>query len=111
MIPRRSIRHAFFRLALALAVVLGLLATGNPAATAGPDPHRPPPDLFPSENGPLTTDRNRTSKAAEVIQDLGAPISSLTIMEGAVGRTPDGQDVVYAVPAGENALLNVVDLH
>lgn len=32
-------------------------------------------------------------------------------MEGAVGRTPDGRDVVYAVPAGENARLNVVDLH
>ncbi|WP_406051892.1 PQQ-binding-like beta-propeller repeat protein [Kribbella sp. NBC_00889] len=111
MIPRSSVRHALFRIALVLAVVLGLLVTGGPAATAGPDPHRPPPDLFPSENGPLTPDRNRTSKAADVIQDLGAPISSLTIMEGAIGRTPDGRDVVYAVPAGENALLNVVDLH
>src|SRR5262245_56142509 len=109
MIPRRSIRHALVRIALVLAVVLGLLVTGGPPATA--DPHRPTPDLFPSENGPLVPDRNRTSRAAEVIQDLGAPISSLTIMEGAIGRTPDGRDVVYAVPAGENALLNVVDLH
>ena len=49
--------------------------------------------------------------AEDPIRDLGAPISSLTVMEGAIGRTPDGRDVVYAVPAGENAQLNVVDLH
>ncbi|MEU4194794.1 hypothetical protein AB0E69_23035 [Kribbella sp. NPDC026611] len=49
--------------------------------------------------------------ADDVIRDLGSPVSSLTVMEGAVGRTPDGRDVVYALPAGENARLNVVDLH
>lgn len=47
----------------------------------------------------------------DVITNLGAPLTSLTVMEGAFGREPDGRDVVYAVPAGENAQLNVVDVH
>lgn len=53
-----------------------------------------------------------TSAAAaeEVIRDLGAPLTSLTVMEGAFGHE-NGRDVVYAVPAGEDAKLNVVDLH
>jgi streptogramin lyase len=46
-----------------------------------------------------------------VFRDLGAPISSLTIMEAVLGRDADGSDVIYAVPAGENANLNVVDVH
>jgi hypothetical protein len=44
------------------------------------------------------------------VRDLGSPVTSLTIMQGAFGHEPDGSDVVYAVPAGENARLNVVDL-
>ncbi|HEX7744980.1 MAG TPA: hypothetical protein VF462_06935 [Micromonosporaceae bacterium] len=46
-----------------------------------------------------------------VFTDLGAPLTSLTIMEGALGKDADGSDVIYAVPAGENANLNVVDVH
>lgn len=53
----------------------------------------------------------QAAAAAEVITDLGAPLTSLTVMEGAFGHEPDGRDVVYAVPAGENAQLNVVDVH
>lgn len=49
--------------------------------------------------------------ATDAVQDLGTPLTSLTIMKGVVGHEPDGSDVVYAVPAGENARLNVVDLH
>lgn len=49
--------------------------------------------------------------AADTVEDLGTPLTSLTIMTGAVGREADGSDVVYAVPAGENAHLNIVDLH
>ncbi|TWD73210.1 putative pyrroloquinoline-quinone binding quinoprotein [Kribbella amoyensis] len=45
----------------------------------------------------------------DVIQDLGAPLTSLTVMEGAFGHE-NGRDVVYAVPAGEDAQLNVVDV-
>ncbi|MEU4604407.1 hypothetical protein AB0F43_15605 [Kribbella sp. NPDC023972] len=110
MIPRRPFSQVLSRAAAVLAVTLGLLATGGLTATAAPDPKRPDP--FPSETGPIRPDDARIGIAAEdPVRDLGAPISSLTVMEGAVGRTPDGRDVVYAVPAGENALLNVVDLH
>jgi hypothetical protein len=110
MIPRRRFRHAF----AGLAVMLSLLATGSLTAAAQPGLARPGPalhDPFPSETGPVTRKTDPVNAAADVIQDLGAPISSLTVMEGAIGRTPDGRDVVYAVPAGENARLNVVDLH
>ncbi|GAB2671155.1 hypothetical protein [Kribbella swartbergensis] len=111
MIPRRHVSHVFVRAALVLALLLGLLTTGGLTATADPpDPKRPVP--FPAETGPIRPDAQRIGPAAEdVIRDLGAPISSLTVMEGAVGHTPDGRDVVYAVPAGENARLNIVDLH
>jgi hypothetical protein len=49
--------------------------------------------------------------AADPVEDLGTPLTSLTIMMGAIGKEADGSDVVYAVPAGENARLNIVDLH
>ncbi|MFC7547687.1 hypothetical protein [Plantactinospora sp. GCM10030261] len=45
-----------------------------------------------------------------VFTDLGTPLTALTIMEGAFGRDSDGSPVIYAVPAGENAALNVIDL-
>src|SRR5688500_5470337 len=110
MIPRRLHRHAFIRAAAAFALTLGLFATGGLPAAADPDPKRPDP--FPSETGPIRPDPTRMGPSAEdPVRDLGPPISSLTVMEGAIGRTPDGRDVVYAVPAGENARLNVVDLH
>lgn len=101
-----SRRH--YRVALTtLVVTLGLLATGGLHATAAP----PLPDPFPSETWPLGPPTRPFAPADEVIKDLGSPVSSLTVMEGAVGHTPDGRDVVYAVPAGENARLNVADLH
>jgi streptogramin lyase len=110
MIPRRHFRQLFLRAALVLALLLGLLSAGGLTATAGREPKRPDP--FPSETGPIAPDTTRMGPAADdPVRDLGAPISSLTVMEGAVGRTPDGRDVVYAVPAGENARLNIVDLH
>ncbi|WP_238174525.1 hypothetical protein [Kribbella kalugense] len=90
-----------------LVVTLGLLVTGGLHATAAP----PLPDPFPSETWPLGPPTKPFAPADEVIKDLGSPVSSLTVMEGAVGHTPDGRDVVYAVPAGENARLNVADLH
>lgn len=116
MIPRRPLSpvfrlHVFCRAAAVLAVVLGLLGTGGLTAIAGPDPHGRPPGPFPAETGPIAPDTARIAPADDPVRDLGAPISSLTVMEGTVGRTPDGRDVVYAVPAGENARLNVVDLH
>jgi streptogramin lyase len=103
MIPRRPFRAALF-LAV-LAVISGLFTTAHAAAPAGR------PDPFPSEVGPERPDTGRRTIAPDPITNLGAPISSLTVMEGTVGRTPDGRDVVYAVPAGENANLNVVDVH
>ncbi|MDX2969410.1 hypothetical protein [Kribbella solani] len=111
-------RRSFRRFLITFAVAAGLLATGGPSAGAAPPSAGPPnppgherPDPFPSENWPLGPPVRPFGPADEVIKDLGSPVSSLTIMEGAVGRTPDGRDVVYAVPAGENARLNVVDLH
>lgn len=113
MIPRRRFRPAIRRTAATLTVALALLGTGGLTAGAGPEP--PPPartDPFPSETWPVVPPTGPPSRIADdVIRDLGAPISSLTIMEGVVSRAPDGRDVIYAVPAGENARLNVVDLH
>ena len=113
MIPRRHVCYALSRAVATLAVTLGLLAGGGLAAIAGPpDPVRPGlPFPFPSENGPIQPPTTPFGPADDVIRDLGSPVSSLTVMEGAIGRLPDGRDVVYAVPAGENARLNVVDLH
>jgi streptogramin lyase len=105
MFSRRQFRHAL----ITFAATVGLLATGGLHATAAPPGDRPDP--FPQENWPLGTPTRPFAPSAEVINDLGSPVSSLTIMEGAIGHTPDGRDVVYAVPAGENAELNVVDLH
>ncbi|GAA1601568.1 hypothetical protein GCM10009789_64730 [Kribbella sancticallisti] len=59
----------------------------------------------------MITGTARAVPTADVITDLGSPLTSLTVMEGAFGREADGRDVVYAVPAGENARLNVVDVH
>ncbi len=103
MIPRRYFRSVLFL--TVLAVISCLFTT----ATAAPPAGRPDP--FPSEVGPERPDVIGRTLAPDPITDLGAPISSLTVMEGTVGHTPDGRDVVYAVPAGENANLNVVDLH
>lgn len=72
------------RLAVPLLTVLALLAAGISPAAADVD--------------------------SDVVQDLGAPLTSLTVMEGAFGQE-NGRDVIYAVPAGEDAKLNVVDLH
>ncbi|HZX03834.1 hypothetical protein, partial [Kribbella sp.] len=94
---------------ITFAAALGLLAAGGLRATAAPPGDVPHP--FPSENWPLGPATKPFAPSTDVIKDLGSPVSSLTIMEGAVGHTPDGRDVVYAVPAGENARLNVVDLH
>lgn len=41
------------------------------------------------------------------LTDLGSPMSSLTVVEGAFGTLPDGSFVAYAAPTGENAELNV----
>src|SRR5690242_14225007 len=105
MFSRRLFRHAL----ITSAAALSLLASGGLYAAAAPPGDLPEP--FPSENWPLGPAVRPLAPSADVVKDLGSPVSSLTIMEGAVGRTPDGRDVVYAVPAGENARLNVVDLH
>ncbi|WP_427889826.1 hypothetical protein ACQHIV_40520 [Kribbella sp. GL6] len=105
MFSRRQFRHAL----ITVAAALGLLALGGLRATASPPGDLPHP--FPSENWPLGPATRPFAPTTDVVKNLGSPVSSLTIMEGAVGRTPDGRDVVYAVPAGENARLNVVDLH
>lgn len=104
MIPRRHFRPVLF---LAVLAVISCLFT--PATATAPPAGRPDP--FPSEVGPERPDVIGRTLAPDPITDLGAPISSLTVMEGTVGHTPDGRDVVYAVPAGENANLNVVDVH
>ncbi|GAB3738908.1 NHL repeat-containing protein [Microlunatus parietis] len=41
------------------------------------------------------------------LRDLGPTISSLTVVEGAYGKLPDGTFVAYAPVMGENAELNV----
>ena len=105
MFSRRQFRHAV----TTFAVAVSLLASGGLYAAAAPPGDLPEP--FPSENWPLGPAVRPLAPSTDVVKDLGSPVSSLTIMEGAVGRTPDGRDVVYAVPAGENARLNVVDLH
>src|SRR3977135_4178432 len=98
--PMFSRRHYRFVLTT-LVVTFGLLATRGLQATPAP----PLPDPFPSETWPLGPPTKPFAPADDVIKDLGSPVSSLTVMEGAVGHTPDGRDVAYAVPAGENARL------
>lgn len=75
-------------------------AGAGPAAPAGADPAAPPGAGAP----PAAQDTG-------TFRDLGAPLTSLTVMQSALGRDADGSDVIYAVPAGENANLNVVDVH
>ncbi len=43
--------------------------------------------------------------------DLGPAVTSLTVMEGSYGPCPDGSDCVYAVVAGDNTKLNIIDVH
>ncbi len=42
--------------------------------------------------------------------DLGPAVTSLTVMEGTYGKCPSGSDCVYAVVAGDNTKLNVIDV-
>lgn len=41
------------------------------------------------------------------LQDLGSPMTSLTVVEGDFGLLPDGSLAAYAAPMGENAQLNI----
>ncbi len=43
--------------------------------------------------------------------DLGAPLPDTTIMRAAFGVDATGRSVMYLVPAGENAALNIIDTH
>ena len=43
--------------------------------------------------------------------DLGAPLPDITIMRAAFGVDATGRSVMYLVPAGENAALNIIDTH
>lgn len=74
-------------LALVLAGSLALPATPAQAESWTPPP---PPD--------------------GVLTDLRAPLKSLTISEGVIGPDHTGRLVAYAVPLGENAQLNVIDV-
>lgn len=76
-------------LVLSLTVALG----GQSAASAAP------PTLPKSISSPPPPDGT--------LRDLGPTISSLTVVEGAYGRLPDGTFVAYAPVMGENSELNV----
>lgn len=88
--PDARHRTASRRIAVLSAVLLGLLAA---PATAQAEPSWSPP---PPPTGALA--------------DLGAPLKSLTISEGVIGPDHEGRTMAYAVPLGENARLNVVDV-
>lgn len=45
-----------------------------------------------------------------IFTDLGPTVTSLTIMEGTYAKDVNGNDAVYAVVAGDNARLNIVDI-
>ena len=79
-------RCAVAALATAMLLLTSALAAG---ATEAPPTYVPPP--------PPTGE----------MSDLGSPLSSLTVVEGAFGTLPDGRFVAYAAPMGENAALNV----
>lgn len=74
---------------LTAALVAGTLAAAAGPAQAGYAPPPPP---------------------AGTLTDLGAPLKSLTISEGTIGLDHEGRLVAYAVPLGENAQLNVIDV-
>lgn len=107
MIPRRFLQHAFEGSALSgrrRRLWVGLVAGVVFGAGFVPGAAR-------AATTAADTLGTTASATAEVIEDLGAPLTSLTVMEGAFGKEADGRDVVYAVPAGENAEFNIVDLH
>ncbi|MFC7618874.1 hypothetical protein [Microlunatus sp. GCM10028923] len=47
---------------------------------------------------------------AGTFTDLGPTVTSLTVMEGTYGKCPGGSDCVYAVVAGDNTKLNIIDV-
>lgn len=83
MVGRRRV------LGYALAGTLAPLAASSVAAPAMAGTRKPP-------GGTLT--------------DLGGPVKALTVVQGAYGLDPNGRLLAYAVPSGENAQLNVVDV-
>lgn len=48
--------------------------------------------------------------AAGTFTDLGPTVTSLTVMEGTFAKCPGGSDCTYAVVAGDNTKLNVIDV-
>jgi hypothetical protein len=81
--------------ALACCAALGLSFAGAAAATAAP--------------APTAGSRPASAPPSGAFADLGTPLSSLTIMQGVFAADAAGNQAVYAVPAGENAQLNIVD--
>lgn len=63
------------------------------------------PETTPTLDAPATASTPPTVE----VEDLGAPLSTVLIHEGAFGPGPDGQLLGYAVLQGDNAPLNVID--
>lgn len=77
-----------------------LLATGLVAAPLAVAPAH-------AAGAPLPTSYVAPATPGGSLDDLGSPITSLTVVEGDFGHLPDGRFVAYAAPMGENAQLNV----
>ncbi|MGW0228102.1 hypothetical protein ACWDWO_07300 [Actinopolymorpha singaporensis] len=91
---RRTWTHA-----LVTAAAICTLATPLASAHAAADDD--------SENSPLPSSYVAPAAPRGELEDLGSPMSSLTVVEGAFGHLPDGRLAAYAAPMGENAQLNV----
>lgn len=75
-----------------LVCVMSAMLVAAPVSTATAGGHTAPPPP-PAPGGTMA--------------DLGSPMSSLTVVEGAFGTLPDGTFAAYAAPMGENTELNV----
>ncbi|MFD2082668.1 Outer membrane protein assembly factor BamB, contains PQQ-like beta-propeller repeat [Actinopolymorpha cephalotaxi] len=90
-------RHTWTRVLVTAAAVCTLAAplAAVPAAADG------------ALDNPLPSTYVSPAAPGGRLDDLGSPMSSLTVVEGAFGHLPDGRLVAYAAPMGENAQLNV----
>lgn len=95
------------RLSVSRTVLVVLSAAALTTAAMSPAAAEPDDPVASAQLSPLPSSYTAPPAPGGALDDLGVPMSSITVYEGAFGTLPDGTFVAYSAPLGENAALNV----